>query len=614
VLVIKCTWAVPGRQRSLLCSKRSKQLFLSQMDFFRYNGIGSCGQRPGATNCLGKKFLRAGLDLKSHGLATGMLLVLSLLGPMSHDALASAALTLAWDASPDKNVVAYNLYYGVATQTYTNMVACGNATSATVTNLQKGTRYYFAATTLDSSGLESVFSTEISATLAGGTYDGVNLDDSTQLAADPDHDGRSNLMEYALGTNPFNSADNQSGLQPLLPQASGSPYLAIQYKRRKDVIGLQYVPEVSVDNRTWLSDTGHVHEISVATLDSQFDWVTALDQTPVSAAAVQFIRLKVIFGTNVTTSEALIGSATTLQGNGGSGARNTLFSQRLVAPLSYAGTVTRLGAGTLTDTNAPWTGNQFNGTNGTFYAAFTNGWTVDITNTDASTRTLGLAGDVRAVATVGAPYSIRRHLTIAALFGPTNQVGLAAGPNPSTADNILLTIPESQQTMTIFYFDDGSGTRGWFRADFSSAADQVVYPEQGLVVRRQSAGDLLLALAGPIKSGLTVAPISIGYNLLGTLQAVTNLTLPQLNLYTGNLNTGVADGLNPSAADNLLIVQPDTTVATYFYYKDSAGNQGWFDAAFNSAQSVAVPAGSAFYLRRKTSYPAFNWIMLGNGR
>ncbi|HZR18483.1 MAG TPA: fibronectin type III domain-containing protein [Verrucomicrobiae bacterium] len=547
-------------------------------------------------------------------MATGTSVALCWLGPMVHVALAGASLTLAWDRSTDKNVVGYNLYYGVASRTYTNMIACGNTTNATVTQLQEGTRYYFAATTLDSAGLESEFSTEISATPAGGMYDGVNLNDPSQAMADPDGDGRSNLMEYALGTNPFNSADNQDGLQPWMTQASGSPYLAIQYKRRKDVVGLQYIPEVSTNNQSWLSDAGHVQEISVATLDSQFDWVTALDQTPVSATAAQFIRLKVILGTNVTASEALIGSATTLLGNGGNGARNTLFSQRMVTPLAYAGIVSHLGAATLTDSNAAWTVNQFNGTNGSFYAAFTNGWTVDITNTDASTHTLDLGSDVRAVAAPGAPYTIRKHFTIATLFGPTNQVGLAAGQNPSAADNILLTIPESQQTMTIFYFNDGAGTQGWFRADYSSAADQVIYPEQGLVVRRGSTGDLLLTLAGPIKNGPTVAPINTGYNLLGTLQAVTNLTLPQLNLYTGDPNTGVAGGLNPSAADNLLLVQPDSTVATYFYYQDSAGNQGWLDAAYNSAQSVSVPAGSAFYLRRKTPYPAFNWIMLGNGR
>lgn len=536
------------------------------------------------------------------------MVALFLLVPMRM-VLAGVSVTVAWDPSPDTNVVAYNLYYGVASQSYTNAVPCGNATTASVANLAGGTTYYFAVTAVDSSGLESVPSAEISANLAGGVYDGVNLDDSSQVLADPDGDGRANLMEYALGTNPFNSADTQDGLRVSVATAGGGPYLTMQYKRRKNIVGLQYIPQVSADNQNWLSDTSHVQEISAAALDSQFDWVTVRDQTPVSATAPQLIRLEVVFGTNATSTGALIGSATTLLGNGGSGLKNTFFSQRLLTPLAYAGTISQLGRATMTDTNAAWTNGQFNGTNGSFYAQFTNGWMVDITNTDAANQTLQLAGDVQGVTMAGAPYAIREHFTIATLFGATNQAGLAAGLNPSSADNILLIVPETQQTMTIFYYDDGAGTHGWFRADFSPAADQVVYPEQGLIVRRRTAGDLTLALAGPVKTGLAITPISDGYNLLGTLQAVTNLSLAQLNLYTGNANTGFASGLNPSAGDNLLIMQPNGAVGTYFYYQDSAGNQGWLDAAYNSAQSVPVPAGSAFYLHRKAPNPAFYWIM-----
>ncbi len=528
---------------------------------------------------------------------------------LGNAALAQSTVALAWDPSASGNIAGYNIYYGVVSQTYTNVVACGNVTTATISNLVSGTTYYFAATALNTSGLESAFSTEISATMAGGTYQGVNLNDPSQALADPDGDGRSSLMEYALGTSPSNPSDDQQGLTVSMAPAPGGPYLSMQYKRRKNIVGLQYVPEVSSDKQNWLSDTGHVEEVSVTSLDSQFDWVTAEDLTAVTASAPQLIRLKVIFGTDVTTSEPLIGTATRLAGNGGVGVKDTLFSQRLITPLGYAGTISQLGVGTLSDTNAGWTNNQFNGTNGAFYVELTNGWMVDITNTDAGSQTLGLAGDVRAVIAAGTPYVVRKHFTVGSLFGPTNQTGLAAGLNPSGADNIFLVIPQTQQTMTIFYYSGGAGTQGWYRADYSPAGDQVVYPEQGLMVRRKTSGDLLMSLAGPVKTRQTIAPVSPGYNLLGTLEAVTNLTLGQLNLYTGDPTTGVASGLNPSSGDNLLLVQPGGAMATYFYYKDSAGNQGWLDAAYNSAQSVPVPAGSAFFLERKPPYSAFNWII-----
>jgi Fibronectin type III domain len=74
-------------------------------------------------------------------------------------------VTLAWDPSPDRSVVGYNLYYGVASRTYTNMVDAGNATTVTISRLMEGTTYYFAATAYNLLGMESVFSDELSYTV-----------------------------------------------------------------------------------------------------------------------------------------------------------------------------------------------------------------------------------------------------------------------------------------------------------------------------------------------------------------------------------------------------------------------------------------------------------------
>ena len=77
------------------------------------------------------------------------------------------SVTLAWDPSPDPSVVGFNMYYGVASRTYTNMVNPGNVTSVTISGLVEGTTYFFAATAYDTLGMESEFSNEASYTVPG---------------------------------------------------------------------------------------------------------------------------------------------------------------------------------------------------------------------------------------------------------------------------------------------------------------------------------------------------------------------------------------------------------------------------------------------------------------
>ncbi|HZR21742.1 MAG TPA: fibronectin type III domain-containing protein [Verrucomicrobiae bacterium] len=74
----------------------------------------------------------------------------------------SPAVALAWDPSPDTSVTGYNVYYGTASRTYTNIIAVGNSTNAVVSNLVTGVTYYFAATTHTAAGLESDYSAEAS--------------------------------------------------------------------------------------------------------------------------------------------------------------------------------------------------------------------------------------------------------------------------------------------------------------------------------------------------------------------------------------------------------------------------------------------------------------------
>ncbi len=71
------------------------------------------------------------------------------------------SVTLAWDPDAGTNIAGYKIYYGVASRTYTNTTNVGNVTNATISGLIGGTIYYFAATAVDTSGLESDYSAEV---------------------------------------------------------------------------------------------------------------------------------------------------------------------------------------------------------------------------------------------------------------------------------------------------------------------------------------------------------------------------------------------------------------------------------------------------------------------
>jgi hypothetical protein len=67
-------------------------------------------------------------------------------------------------ASEDAGVTGYRIYHGTASRSYIQApgsgVPAGNATSFTLTGLQRGQMYYFAATAIDALGNESPFSNE----------------------------------------------------------------------------------------------------------------------------------------------------------------------------------------------------------------------------------------------------------------------------------------------------------------------------------------------------------------------------------------------------------------------------------------------------------------------
>src|SRR6185369_17724860 len=98
-------------------------------------------------------------------------------------------------------------------------------------------------TVTSAAGTSTIRSTNSFVVTVSTSFDGLDL------SLDTDGDGLTNLVEYAVGSNPNNSADANSRIIIWITQNSGNHYLAMKYARRSNAaaLGLQYLPEVSAD-------------------------------------------------------------------------------------------------------------------------------------------------------------------------------------------------------------------------------------------------------------------------------------------------------------------------------------------------------------------------------
>lgn len=67
-------------------------------------------------------------------------------------------ITLTWDASPSPDVDRYRIYFGTNAAMLNNSTQVGRVTNVTIKGLVECVNYYFAASSVSSNGVESVFS------------------------------------------------------------------------------------------------------------------------------------------------------------------------------------------------------------------------------------------------------------------------------------------------------------------------------------------------------------------------------------------------------------------------------------------------------------------------
>lgn len=287
----------------------------------------------------------------------------------------------------------------------------------------------------------------------------------------------------------------------------------------------------------------------------------------------------------------------------------TLLGLGLFNAVDHQGVVAGATSGNdqtvITDDNASFTADQY--ATGYFIEILSGenaGIMVDIAGNTETTVTL--AQDISGLLPVDTSYAIRKHHTIGSVFGDTNAAGLGGAATGASADELLIFNPVSQTSTTYFY---NSIFNRWVNAAniVGNANGEILYPDQGLIIKRKVADPVSFKLLGSVKVGATALSIENGFNIVPNVYPV-DVTLIETGFYTGDPTTGLQAAPTGASADELQVFDAATqTSATYFY--NSIFNR-WVNAAniAGNANDTVIASGVAVIINRKGGVP-FNWTI-----
>ncbi len=228
------------------------------------------------------------------------------------------------------------------------------------------------------------------------------------------------------------------------------------------------------------------------------------------------------------------------------------------------------------------------------------GLTVDIASNTANTIVLSesVAGLISATDSI----AIRPHATLSNLFGATNSAGFFGAGSIATADEIRVFNPTTQLFVNYYYKTTGIGGTGWRSSASTSVsrANDVIYPEQSIVVLRKQSSALPLTVVGEVYNAQFKIPAETGFNWVSNPSPVAT-SLASSGFYTGSA-TGLSGSNSITNADE--VWRWTGSSWEIFYYKTGGiGGTGWRTTASTSADrgSQSFAAGEPLLVRRKTT-------------
>ena len=254
---------------------------------------------------------------------------------------------------------------------------------------------------------------------------------------------------------------------------------------------------------------------------------------------------------------------------------------------------------------------------GNYFVEITNGagegmWT-DITGTPVG-NTITTADNLSSMITVNTTtIKIRKHHTVASLFGAANEIGgFHAGAQIAEGDNLVI-FDATTQTPVVIFFSTDEFDGGWRTANGTDKSSMIIAPGQGIKVVRApapaAAGAASFIQVGHVKIGKTVFSVETGENFISIPNA-TGITLDASTLGDLDLNplNSVTAGDQIANADNV-VVNTGANAFTALFYSTDEFDGGWRNAGAVAFGTQLLKEGTCVNILNlpATDPTAFNW-------
>lgn len=295
----------------------------------------------------------------------------------------------------------------------------------------------------------------------------------------------------------------------------------------------------------------------------------------------------------------------TLNAPGSASGTLSIRSLGLTRAVEYQGSAETKSTNSIGDSEATWTDDQFNTATDKFFVEITSGTfsgaTFDIADTfgtSAPAKTIQTVQALPAGLTAPFTFKVRKHWTLSTVFGTGSSLILNGG-DAGSADKVLIF---NGTGYTQYYYQTSGFGTGWrdVTDPGTDKANQVLFPDDGLIINRKQASPVNVVLMGAVKMGQTSFPIVSGLNVVGNPCAAA-MTLGS----SGLLESGFVGG-NGSTGDQVLFFN-GTGYETY-YYQTSGFGTGWrkLTDPGTDAGTTSIPVGTALIIKRAGA-SGFDW-------